>query len=229
MNGATWLLYVLNASARAAAAAASSSASDARARKDTNARMQITPGRQYIENEVVTNAHLPDNSTEPLRHYVTLQRVFKFIPSDGGPQSQRVRQAQRHQSSALYRLRQISGTFHMSRNVARLPPFIGSGLPKLCQKSRLPGHAVRKAYHRACESLAEMASPMHLNQFMEEHMGPMLLTSEGQVFPRSLKKHNSLGFSRGCCERFSSGGRIRTSDLRVMSPTSYQAALPRDL
>src|SRR3954470_18107966 len=27
----------------------------------------------------------------------------------------------------------------------------------------------------------------------------------------------------------SSGGRIRTSDLRVMSPTSYQAALPRDL
>ena len=28
---------------------------------------------------------------------------------------------------------------------------------------------------------------------------------------------------------FYSGGRIRTSDLRVMSPTSYQAALPRDL
>ncbi len=27
----------------------------------------------------------------------------------------------------------------------------------------------------------------------------------------------------------SSGGRIRTSDLRVMSPTSYQAALPRDM
>src|SRR4051812_15969379 len=26
----------------------------------------------------------------------------------------------------------------------------------------------------------------------------------------------------------SSGGGIRTSDLRVMSPTSYQAALPRD-
>ena len=26
----------------------------------------------------------------------------------------------------------------------------------------------------------------------------------------------------------SSGGRIRTSDLRVMSPTSYQTALPRD-
>ncbi len=25
-----------------------------------------------------------------------------------------------------------------------------------------------------------------------------------------------------------SGGRIRTSDLRVMSPTSYQTALPRD-
>ncbi len=28
---------------------------------------------------------------------------------------------------------------------------------------------------------------------------------------------------------WNSGGRIRTSDLRVMSPTSYQAALPRDL
>ena len=27
---------------------------------------------------------------------------------------------------------------------------------------------------------------------------------------------------------WNSGGRIRTSDLRVMSPTSYQAALPRD-
>jgi hypothetical protein len=30
------------------------------------------------------------------------------------------------------------------------------------------------------------------------------------------------------CLFSSSGGRIRTSDLRVMSPTSYQAALPRD-
>ena len=29
--------------------------------------------------------------------------------------------------------------------------------------------------------------------------------------------------------RLGSGGRIRTSDLRVMSPTSYQTALPRDL
>jgi hypothetical protein len=27
---------------------------------------------------------------------------------------------------------------------------------------------------------------------------------------------------------FNSGGWIRTSDLRVMSPTSYQAALPRN-
>ena len=29
-------------------------------------------------------------------------------------------------------------------------------------------------------------------------------------------------------EFHTSGGRIRTSDLRVMSPTSYQTALPRD-
>ena len=29
-------------------------------------------------------------------------------------------------------------------------------------------------------------------------------------------------------EFHTSGGRIRTSDLRVMSPTSYLAALPRD-
>ena len=28
---------------------------------------------------------------------------------------------------------------------------------------------------------------------------------------------------------FGSGGRIRTNDLRVMSPTSYQTALPRDM
>ena len=35
-----------------------------------------------------------------------------------------------------------------------------------------------------------------------------------------------VAISRNRCS--SSGGRIRTSDLRVMSPTSYQAALPRD-
>jgi hypothetical protein len=40
---------------------------------------------------------------------------------------------------------------------------------------------------------------------------------------RSIEKgHPKVAF-------FNSGGRIRTSDLRVMSPTSYQAALPRDL
>ena len=43
------------------------------------------------------------------------------------------------------------------------------------------------------------------------------------LLPYSIEKgHPKVAF-------FNSGGRIRTSDLRVMSPTSYQAALPRDL
>src|SRR5436309_13667849 len=45
-------------------------------------------------------------------------------------------------------------------------------------------------------------------------------------------RRNKKG-TRICCKSpfgsSNSGGRIRTSDLRVMSPTSYQAALPRDL
>ena len=35
------------------------------------------------------------------------------------------------------------------------------------------------------------------------------------------------GFGGGCGTIYSGGG-IRTRDLRVMSPTSYQAAPPRD-
>src|SRR5205823_8675439 len=66
------------------------------------------------------------------------------------------------------------------------------------------------------------------------------------VLPRQVNRHYSIGIDRRFASRtfrtkknanhnwlafndFYSGGRIRTSDLRVMSPTSYQAALPRDL
>ena len=47
---------------------------------------------------------------------------------------------------------------------------------------------------------------------------------------RGLSTAFSLNRGAGhvCNRPKSSGGRIRTSDLRVMSPTSYQAALPRD-
>jgi hypothetical protein len=33
------------------------------------------------------------------------------------------------------------------------------------------GHAVRTAYRRACESLTTIASPPHLNRFVEEYIG----------------------------------------------------------
>jgi hypothetical protein len=44
-----------------------------------------------------------------------------------------------------------------------------------------------------------------------------------------LAKEKGPALHASPCSFGSSGGRIRTSDLRVMSPTSYQAALPRDL
>ena len=43
----------------------------------------------------------------------------------------------------------------------------------------------------------------------------------------SAASRMNRGAGRVCNRRRNSGGRIRTYDLRVMSPTSYQAALPR--
>ena len=53
----------------------------------------------------------------------------------------------------------------------------------------------------------------------------MALNDYEQEIRRSIEqlKRASLGLAF-----FNSGGGIRTPDLRVMSPTSYQAALPRD-
>src|SRR5947207_2807409 len=50
----------------------------------------------------------------------------------------------------------------------------------------------------------------------------------GYTWP-SKRKEKGTCVAASPCPLRSSGGRIRTSDLRVMSPTSYQAALPRDL
>ena len=65
-------------------------------------------------------------------------------------------------------------------------------------------------------------------------------TSQGE--PKFLPSRDRLGVTRliwqekgdsqisaSPCQISNSGGRIRTYDLRVMSPTSYQTALPRNL
>ncbi len=62
-----------------------------------------------------------------------------------------------------------------------------------------------------------MASPFH---FLD------LVYALVYVLLKSGRKKRTRVVASPCRVR-SSGGRIRTSDLRVMSPTSYQAALPR--
>ena len=63
---------------------------------------------------------------------------------------------------------------------------------------------------------------------------PLLVAFLGWVqvrittFYYNLAKNKDSRFNVSPCSSLSSGGRIRTSDLRVMSPTSYLAALPRD-
>src|SRR5438045_7614970 len=47
--------------------------------------------------------------------------------------------------------------------------------------------------------------------------------------PAGWRKKKGTRIAASPFQIASSGGRIRTSDLRVMSPTSYQAALPRDV
>src|SRR5262245_3970528 len=44
--------------------------------------------------------------------------------------------------------------------------------------------------------------------------------------PRSGQTKRACGFAAGPCRNFGSGGGIRTHDLRVMSPTSYQLLYP---
>src|SRR5277367_2373001 len=64
---------------------------------------------------------------------------------------------------------------------------------------------------------------MMASRFASEPMGYSL----GYKHPNSANKKGTR-IAASPFRSFSSGGRIRTSDLRVMSPTSYQAALPRD-
>ena len=49
------------------------------------------------------------------------------------------------------------------------------------------GQAVRTAYRRAHENFTQITADGHLNRFVEEHIGPMILTSDGRVVPRSLE------------------------------------------
>ena len=50
------------------------------------------------------------------------------------------------------------------------------------------GHAVRTAYRAAQEKFTAITSDSHLNRFVEEQIGPMLLASDGRVTPRSHEK-----------------------------------------
>lgn len=47
--------------------------------------------------------------------------------------------------------------------------------------------AVRTAYRRAKENFTQITSDAHLNRFVEEQIGPMLLTGDGLAIPRSLE------------------------------------------
>ena len=60
----------------------------------------------------------------------------------------------------------------------------------------------------------------------DNFFGFSVLGKLGQLV--SVWKEKDLDFQMEIEVFYSSGRRIRTSDLRVMSPTSYQAALSRD-
>ena len=47
--------------------------------------------------------------------------------------------------------------------------------------------AVRTAYRPAPENFTQIMSDSHVNRFVEKYVGPMLLTSDGRVAPRSLE------------------------------------------
>ena len=47
--------------------------------------------------------------------------------------------------------------------------------------------AVRAAYREACEGLSNIASPTHLNRFVETYIGPMSVTDKGLVRPHRLE------------------------------------------
>jgi hypothetical protein len=47
--------------------------------------------------------------------------------------------------------------------------------------------SVRNAYWRACEDFAQIMDLSRLNRFVEEQIGPMVLTAEGLVVPRTLE------------------------------------------
>ena len=99
--------------------------------------------------------------------------------------------------------------------------------------SALSGEACRKFLATACPSwsfchLYPFTIPCRFVTFLFHIFGDRHLL---QCRPKSLshrrciKKPYHLA-NKICCHN--SGGRIRTCDLRVMGPTSYQTALPRD-
>jgi hypothetical protein len=80
------------------------------------------------------------------------------------------------------------------------------------------GMRVSGAVPRRNRETGAVAKP--LRELAAQTKTPRLVASASSVNRRGTISRDPFS---------SSGGRIRTSDLRVMSPTSYQAALPRDL
>ena len=82
--------------------------------------------------------------------------------------------------------------------------------------------AMRTAYARASDCFSRIASEAHLNRFVEDYIGPMVLCGDGRVKPRRLEMTTASDESEAVVNIAIAGGRIRTSDLRVMSVKSLK-------
>ncbi|MDB5300262.1 MAG: recombinase family protein [Phycisphaerales bacterium] len=75
------------------------------------------------------------------------------------------------------------------------------------------GQAIRTAYRRVCENLKLITSDSHMNRFVEEQIGPMLLTSEGVAVPRGLENTAASALAEAAVN-ISVGGSEPCSELR---------------
>jgi hypothetical protein len=74
------------------------------------------------------------------------------------------------------------------------------------QGQERPDQAVRTAYRRVGENLKLITSDSHMNRFVEEQIGPMLLTSEGVAVPRSLENTTASALAKAAVNISVAGG-----------------------
>jgi hypothetical protein len=84
------------------------------------------------------------------------------------------------------------------------------------------GRALQKAYQRACESFSQIADDSHLNRFVEEYIGPMLLTSDGRVRPKRLETTTASDESEAVVNITVAGGRF--APLQKLGPEIVKQA-----